>query len=37
VGSFEHVCALEMLVVLERQEIEGQRLLDILFDPADKP
>jgi hypothetical protein len=34
VQSLQHVGRHEMLVVLSRQPIERQRLLDVVFDPA---
>ena len=36
VEAFEHVGALEMLMVLAGQPVEGERLLDGLFDPSDE-
>jgi hypothetical protein len=36
VETFEHVGALEMLMVLAREAIEGQRFLAILLDPGDQ-
>jgi len=34
VQPLQHVGALEMLMMLAGQPIEGQRLVDIFFDPA---
>ena len=34
VQSLQHIGRLQMLVVLARQPIERQRLIDVLFDPA---
>ena len=34
VQSLQHVGRLEMLMVLPRQPVEGQRLVDVVFDPA---
>ena len=36
VEALQHVGRFEMLMVLERQAIEGQRLFDILLDPGDE-
>ena len=36
VEPLQHVGAFEMLMVLARQAIEGQRLLDGLLDPDDE-
>jgi hypothetical protein len=34
VQAFQHVGAFEMLMMLARQPVEGEGLVDILFDPA---
>ena len=34
VQPFQHVGRFEMLMMLTRQSVKGQRLVDILFDPA---
>jgi hypothetical protein len=34
VEALEHVGRLEMLMVLPRQPVKAQRLVDVLFDPA---
>ena len=36
IEAFEHVCALEMLMVLARQAVEGEGFLDRFLDPIDK-
>ena len=36
VEALEHVGAIEMLLVLAEQAVEGERLLDRLVDPADE-
>jgi hypothetical protein len=36
INAFEHIGALKMLVVLSRQPVKGEGLLDILFDPGAK-
>jgi hypothetical protein len=36
VEAFEHVGAFEMLMVLAREPVEGERLLDGLLDPSDE-
>jgi len=37
VQPLQHICRFEMLMVLARQAIEGQRLVDIVLDPAGQP
>jgi hypothetical protein len=34
IEALQHVGRFEMLMVLARQAVEGQRLVDVLFDPA---
>src|SRR3954470_8931042 len=34
VEALQHVGGFEMLVMLPRQPVEGQRFVDVLFDPA---
>jgi hypothetical protein len=34
VQPFQHIGRFEVLMVLPRQPIKGQRLVDVLFDPA---
>ena len=34
VQALQHVGRFEMLMMLARQPVKGQRLVDILFDPA---
>src|SRR4029077_10252568 len=36
VEAFEHVCALEMLMVLAGQPVEGEGVLDRFLDPIDE-
>jgi hypothetical protein len=35
--ALEHVGRLEMLMVLARQPVKSQRLVDVFFDPAGEP
>src|SRR5271163_1138973 len=37
VEALQHVGGFEMLVMLPRQPVEGQRFVDLLFDPAGRP
>jgi hypothetical protein len=34
VETLQHIGRLEMLMVLARQPVEGQRLVDVVFDPG---
>jgi hypothetical protein len=34
VEALQHVSRFEMLMVLARQPVKGQRLVDVVFDPA---
>ena len=34
VEALQHVGRFEMLMVLPRQPVKGQRLVDVIFDPA---
>ena len=34
VQPFQHIGRFEVLMVLPRQPVKGQRLVDVLFDPA---
>ena len=34
VQSLQHIGRFEVLMVLPRQPVKGQRLVDVLFDPA---
>jgi hypothetical protein len=34
VEPLQHICRFEMLVVLARQPVKGQRLVDVVLDPA---
>ena len=36
INAFEHIGALEMLVVLSGQPVKGESFLDVLFDPGAK-